>query len=323
VLSGVLVFAFTQVAFAAVLEWGPIWLRDPESGVKLARLAQMAERSPNVRIVAIGSSRLAEGLRPDVLGDPPPFFNFGIVGAGPVQERLALQRLLRLGIRPQTVVVEYWPPYLLDFAGEREEDRIDRNWLDTADVTTLHPYVRDRAALHSDLFAARTVPAYSHRFVMWNLLAPVWLPYEKRQDFRWRAQSDSGWLAPKPFDVGWVARWERLRLSRQYYGPFLASPNLDRVGERAFDDLLDDCAQTDIAVILTWLPESSEFRSWYRPEVDRIARAKFTALARRPHVRAIDARTWIADERLADGFHLDAQGAAELTARLAAELGQP
>ena len=273
------------------------------------------------------SSRLAvrgspRACAPDVLGDSSAVFNFGIVGAGPVQERLALQRLLQNGIRPHTVVLEYWPPYLLDFAGEREEDRIDRHWLDGADVTTLHPYVRDPAGLHGDLVAARAVPAYSHRFVMWNLLAPVWLPYDKRQDFRWRAQSDSGWLAPKACDVGWVARWERLRLSRQYYGPFLASPDLDRVGERAFDDLLNDYAQAGIAVILTWLPESSEFRSWYRPDVERIARAKFAALASRPHVRAIDARTWIADERLADGFHLDAQGAAEFTVKLTVEMGQ-
>lgn len=322
VLSAVVLFAATQVAFAAVLEWGPLWLRDPESGVKMARLTQLAERSANVPIVALGSSRLAEGLRPDLLGDPVPVFNFGIVGAGPVQERLALQRLLRLGIRPYTVVLEYWPPYLIDLAGRREEDRIDRHWLDASDITTLHPYVRDPAAVQYDFVVSRAAPAYAHRFVMWNLLAPVWLPYEQRQDFRWRNQSTSGWLAQSKHDAGWVARWERLRLSRQYYGPYLASSALDHVGERAFDDLLDDCDQAGIQVILAWLPESSEFRSWYRPEVERTARAKFAALSERPNVRPVDARTWIADERLGDGFHLDAQGAAEFTKRLAAQMGQ-
>jgi hypothetical protein len=316
------VFIASQLALAAALEFGPSWLRDPEYGVKESRLDAAMGRS-NPPIIALGSSRLVEGLRPSVLGSNPPIYNFGLIGAGPVQERLAQQRLLRHGVRPATVILEYWPPYWLDFADQREEDRIDRHRLSRHDLPAMSLYVRQPCELTRDFSTALLVPIHSHRFVLMNLALAVWLPFEKRQEFRWRPLDNWGWLPGKDADPDPDTRARRHQQSRQYYEPFLTAVEFDRFAVRAFDDLLDDCKSAGIEVIVVWLPESSEFRSWYSPSVERLSQEKLAQLGRRPGVRLIDARTWIADERLSDGFHLDPAGADQLTRRLAEELSRP
>src|SRR2546423_7422265 len=87
----------SQLALAVTLErWRPD-LRDPEYGHKLRLVRrQMAATPDRPLLVALGSSRTLNGLRPAVL--PPGreiVFNFGLTGYGPVQQMLALDRLLR------------------------------------------------------------------------------------------------------------------------------------------------------------------------------------------------------------------------------------
>jgi hypothetical protein len=315
-------FAISQLALAGFLEFGPLWLRDPEYAAKESRLDAVLS-AHSAPIIAFGSSRLEEGLRPGILGANPPIFNFGLIGAGPVQQRLALERLKQHGACPTRIVFEYWPPYLMDFSDQREEYRIDPARLHRHDLRTLSHYVRDPQQLSHGLLVSRLVPAHSHRFVFLNLVLPVWLSFEKRQDFRWQPLDDWGWLPGKVPDADPIARTNRLRLSRQYYEPFLTAAGLEPTSLRALDDFLDECLAGETEVVVLWMPESSEFRSWYAPAVEQKAREKFAQLGQRPGVRLIDARTWIDDERLGDGFHLDPRGAIEFTALLDEKMRSP
>ena len=70
------------------------------------------------------------------------------------------------------------------------------------------------------------------------------------------------------------------------------------------------------AVGLLYLPESSEFRSWYPPEAERLAREHLAGLSRDLALPVINAREWMDDGWLVDGFHLSRLGAAEFTRRL-------
>jgi lysophospholipase L1-like esterase len=70
------------------------------------------------------------------------------------------------------------------------------------------------------------------------------------------------------------------------------------------------------AVGFVWLPESSEFRGWYTPDTERHCREYITKLCDELGTPLIDARTWAADTRLTDGFHLSRAGAAEFTRKL-------
>lgn len=317
-LSFLVMFAGAQAVLGGLLEFGPVGLRDPEFAVRASRLQAIRAQYPGRSLcVAFGSSRMAEGLRPAILpeSDQTVFFNFGLIGAAPVTQKLALERLLNSGVRPDAVILEYWPPYLFESRGEREEDRLDANRLARSDWPIVGHYLRDPHAVASQVRLGRLLSAWSHRFVILNLFVHVWLPFERRQEFRWRPVDDSGWLPGKDGDT--KNRAAHLAMSRQYYARFLAAGSFDPVGEQAFEDLLRLCQARGIPATLLWLPESSEFRSWYSPEAERIAQLRFRQLGSLPGVRMLDARSWIDDDRLGDGFHLDPAGAGQLTARLA------
>src|SRR6476646_392089 len=119
----VLTFVLGQLAMFVALEWAVPGLRDPEFYRKLVRLrARRGERPTAPVVLALGSSRVYTGLRLPALGDTadapqePLLFNGGLLGAGPLLQLLALDRMLRAGERPDAVVMEFWPPLLADGA---------------------------------------------------------------------------------------------------------------------------------------------------------------------------------------------------------------
>src|SRR5258708_3955324 len=142
-------FVAGQVASRALLHSRPE-IADPEFGRKLVDLRTAIGRQPGRPVVLmLGSSRVATGFRPDSLprhegyaGRDPLVFNFAQVGSGPEMAHLSLQRLLDSGIRPDWVLVEFWPPTwgtersLKEFA-----DQINVGCLDTEGVRLLARYV--------------------------------------------------------------------------------------------------------------------------------------------------------------------------------------
>src|SRR5437867_3537032 len=141
--------AASQIAAAIVLEWGPDSLRDPEfyQKVPLYR-ARAAERPDAPLVLVLGSSRVYLGLRPAAIPanlrprEPLPF-NSGMVGAGPLCQRLMIDRWLRAGIRPAAVVWEFFPPHLLAHDDYLEEGRIDPNRLSRYEARLIGPFTID------------------------------------------------------------------------------------------------------------------------------------------------------------------------------------
>jgi hypothetical protein len=99
---------FSQFAFALALEISAPKIRDPEYGRKLAHLHEQIAADPErPRILAIGSSRTLNGLRPERLSSAEfAVFNFGLTAHGPVRQAAAFDRLLRDGVRPTAVTIE-------------------------------------------------------------------------------------------------------------------------------------------------------------------------------------------------------------------------
>ena len=95
--------AGSQFTLAWLLECGAESLRDPEFYRRVSRLHARRSAYPGRPLaVALGSSRVAMGLRPDAAdGDgasgQPLCFNFGMMGAGAVLQRLEFDRLLSDG----------------------------------------------------------------------------------------------------------------------------------------------------------------------------------------------------------------------------------
>jgi hypothetical protein len=313
-----------QAALAAVIEQPASRLRDPEYAAKLHRLlARRADHPGRPVRVYLGSSRVFMGVRvgafPDYpAGGEPLVFNFGTLGAGPALQALTYDRLVRDGGRPDSVTVEYWPPFFMAAGPYREEARIDPNTLNGSDLRAVTRYAHDPVRFTAHRRAARLAPAYYHRFLLLNLSVPRWLPTVERVDHKWRGVDDWGWQPicgdPRPDQRG-----ERVAAIRGYYGSCLATGATDPLAVRAFDDLLSRCRRDGVSISVVWMPESSEFRSWYPPGVEAWADAYFAGLRGRFGAALIDARRWSPDDELYDGFHLTPAGAAAFTERLRRE----
>ena len=105
----------SQFAFALALEISaPKGAQNAEYRRKLAHLQEQIAADPQrPRILAIGSSRTLNGLRPERLSSSEfAIFNFGLTAHGPVRQAVAFDRLLRDGIRPMAVTLEVMPEML-------------------------------------------------------------------------------------------------------------------------------------------------------------------------------------------------------------------
>jgi hypothetical protein len=296
-------------------------LRDPEFGRRLTRLtARIAEDPGRPMVVALGSSRVAIGLSPAAAHaarpDGPRVFNMGLYGAGPVTQAIALRRLLAAGVRPAGVLVEWWPAFARGGGGYDEHLRTDPHRLLPVDVEAVRDYFPDPAATEATMRHVRRVPWYEHRIRLMGQTLPGWLPWHARPDGPWDKLDPWGWQpgaddAPPPAE-----RFARVNYAHLFYRKLFADYRVSPAAERALRDTLALCRDHGIPAALVWLPESSEFRGWAAGAAD----ADLARLRADTGVPLIDARTWVPDPHLGDGFHLTRPGAAMFSARLAAEL---
>jgi hypothetical protein len=300
--------------------WRPD-LSDPEYGGKLARLKERLAEGPAGRplVLALGSSRAAMGIRPDALGTDsgPLFFNFALVGSGPVMELCCLRRLLADGIRPHAVLVECWPPFWHEEGCYAEEKRLTPYRIGWDDLQLLCAYSPESSELRRAWWQARLLPACFSRLLLLNRFAPAWVHWSNRMDDHWSGLDDWGWLRCPHSNPDAAAYHARVEQARQYYVPVFQQYHLSEVADRAMRDLLQLCRREAIAVTLYLMPEGSAFRSWYPPAVQTATDSYLQQLRREYGVGLIDGRAWAEDGELLDGFHLLPDGAARFTTRLA------
>ncbi len=307
-------FALAQVALTADLERPASVRRDPEYAVRRDRFATRQRTHPGREAVAVlGSSRVAMGVRPpEPASGEPLLVNFGHVGAGPLAQRLALLRLLRDGPTPNAIVVEFWPPYVLDTPLEEEPARVLPSRLGRADL----PVYGSR--FDGEWLAARLVPWYGHRFLLMSQWQPVWLDAANRHEHAWTRVDPSGWTLGDPPDQS--RRVERLAMAHAHFAPRLRVAAIRPSSAAAFDALFADCRAAGILATLAWLPESTEMRGWYPPATEAVSKSYVAALAARHGIPFLDARAWADDRDLVDGYHLSPAGASSFTRRLLAAI---
>ena len=89
------------------------------------------------------------------------------------------------GLRPEWVILEYWPPACL-----REETRIAPERLGWRDGLLLERYVPSPEDLRRQWWPGRFLPAYTHRHALLSHLAPELDPSN------WEQLDARGWRAP-------------------------------------------------------------------------------------------------------------------------------
>jgi hypothetical protein len=324
ILLTAMLLVLSQLAVALLLEWGPASLRDPEfyQKVPLYR-ARAAERPDSPLVLVLGSSRVYLGLRPAEVaaaappGEPLPF-NGGLVGAGPLLQRLMIERWMAAGVRPAAIVWEFFPPHLLAHEDYLEECRIDANRLSRGEARLLGEFTIDPERFSKTVRLGRFGPVHAHRFIARNLLIPSWHGNTQRIDHNWNTVDAWGWK-PGPANRDPAERRERVNNARAEFTHALARPALDPRMIRSAEATFAVCAERGIPMALLWMPEASDFRAWYPPATDAAAGALLERWRTDWGITVVNARTWLADDCTADGYHLTPDGATIFTERFCHE----
>lgn len=306
-----------NIAAACLLDGTRLGLRDPEYSRRIARLRQrIAANQDRPLVLVVGSSRTAMGVRPGeweasrpATNREPLLFNLGMIGGGPLLERIVIQRALADGIQPAAVLLEYWPPLFDRPRNELPVVSVDR--LSARESETLATYCA------SDWPANRLNPVYGTRSRLLSQLLPRWLPAGIRLDWTWSELDEWGWKSGCDFQPGpSESRTILVKQARGVFTSIFETYRNDPRQERAFRDALAELQSRGIPVGLIYMPEASEFRQLYPAPIEQSCRQQFEQLIGEFQVPCIDARTWMADDLFSDGFHLTRIGAAEFTRKL-------
>lgn len=316
---GLLWLVGVQLATVAFLEWHHPEFFDPKYGCRVLALRAERTRDPGrMLLVALGSSRAEQGFRPSLFAastdeNSPFFYNLARGGSSPLMYLLTLRRLLADGIRPDVLLVEIFPPALVE---------------DEGGVTIVKPTLRDWPVLRRYPVSGRTWVCWLRdRLMLWHKyrsgllasVAPACLsPHARWGDHLWDYRGGE-WR----FIGDGVAPPERRRLTedaRRRYFRALQNFHIATSANRALRELLELCRDQHIGVVLFLMPESSEFRGWYSTlALHRLS--DFLAALRRDYgTPLLDARHWIGDGEFSDGHHLLRRGAAAFTVWFAAEV---
>jgi hypothetical protein len=312
---------------AAVCALDVTWprLRDPEYGRRVERLrARVAEHPNRPLVLVVGNSRTAMGVRPSAwecsrpgsAGDPL-LFNMATVGAGPIQQLLAVQRIFSDGFRPAVVLVEYWPPLLRQDGEFGEAARADVRRFRRADLPVIRAYFPDPAGVERRMLASRLHVFGENRSRLLAQVDPELLPKAGRIDVGWAELDEWGWLPgmdPHPDDAG--TRRRLTEHQRTHFAAQLTGGSIHPNSDRALRESAAVARANGARVGFVYLPESAEFRDRYPADLEQSAREHLARLSRELAVPVIDARDWMDERFLADGFHLSRVGAACFTARL-------
>jgi hypothetical protein len=325
VLAGALLFLGGQLT-ADLAASRSAYLRDPVYADKLERLRR---RGPG-GVLVLGTSRAAfgihtrrlEGLLAEEFGRPVPAFNFGVPGSGPFTHLIYARRLLRDGARPALILVEVFPPALLDrpdIGPEQFGLFGDRLWRDEVDLAIRLGHPAD--PLRDAWRRSWLTPAYVLRLTFLARLMPSAVPWQLRQNWG-RITDDWGWGTPSasPSPELYRACLDRARAA---YAPALADFRLGGPAAAALEELLTEARDHGIPAAMLLMPEGHDFQALYPPGADRRLAEFLDGIARRTGAGVVNARDWVADDLFIDSHHLLAVGAAAFTDRLAHEAVVP
>jgi len=323
VLCTVFAFLVLQLGLGAIVQLGFIVPRDSTAYTYRAlRLRERLEsyEEPPFLVVMLGSSRVRNGWRADAVAPhlatwvdrPPLVFNFGVAGGGHIYSYYSLHRLVDDGIRPDLVLIEVFPPFLAEQAITELQWFGNRDW--PAQVKEREGLRIDVGGFSNHWWEAWLTPWYTYRFSLLNLLAPELLPTHLRGNDL-RNADDHGWVInAAPPQTERSVEHVRAQLASHFRGFRLGGPS-----PQAIEQAIELARRHEIRVALVLLPEASQMRGWYSPEMRGQVDRFLARLQEETSIPIVDARDWIADESFSDANHLRVAGASAFTERFTTE----
>ncbi len=311
-------------------------LCDAAWNFRLERLqARLAEAAGRPLFLVLGSSRPANGVCPQAMGEwappgtpRPVVFNFATLGGGPVRELLTLRRLLAQGIKPRWVLAEFCPLFWADRGRYEEREPILSAECHLSDLAVLSHVYQQRVEAVSKVACRNLTPALYYRGGVLARYAMCLMPRHAEHDqnwgqVHWNALDDWGWLP-----VCWPRRppaefAQNLEIARQdtmaYMDHVRPRPHLDWTVRQ----LIQTCRQEDIRLVFFLMPEHSAVRNWFPPRVRTFLHRYLCGLQDEFGLEVIDTRDWVSDEGFVDFCHLLPCGARPYSARLGQEVLRP
>ncbi len=321
ILAAVVFILILNIGFALLLEHGPLRVRDPEYGLRAQHIRNRIQEQPGRnKVVIIGSSRTAIGICPavyerDAQPDAPMILNASLTGAGPVMQLIALRRLLNDGIVPDVVLLEYWPPFFRGDGEYHEELRFDLTRLRECDIPVVRSYFTRPDAIIAAMRETKRVPLSSHRKSLLAQWFPNWLQHADQTSTTWKGIDSWGWLALQVHSQPRNELAIRAAVA-SFYVPLFANYRVTPHCHDAYCQAIALCQSRNIRIVLLAMPEASWFDSMQTLQARNICTEHLQQLQNEFVLPMIDAKNWIADEYLPDGFHLTPRGAELFTRRL-------
>jgi hypothetical protein len=329
VLLGLALFVLTQVVLvpATLLEWLP--LRDPDHAHKVHLLRRRLETPVGsvrpLSVVQIGSSRTVYGLRGQVaepwlaerLKRPVVLFNMGFHAAGPMLNRLNLERLFNSGVRPDLVLVEVLPALLTQqsLIGELLPARVSASRLCHDEMRLLGRLAaRERPDLDQEWWSCQVAPWSTYRFSILTMAAPNLIGPQVRTN-NYSGADASGWI-PLPRRSA-VAEQRALARAEFEYRAGLQAFRLSPRILGTVRETLVRCRQEGARAAMVLMPEGPTFRGWYPAAVRRAIDEALTGLSRECDAPLLDLRECVGADGFMDSHHLYPESAAVYTRRLA------
>ncbi len=330
VVSALTFFVLFQLLIDWVVQRQRIELRDPEYGFKLPALKRGLGLYPDRPLLLIlGSSRTEIGLIPSELhlvspdGDKEPFvFNMAISGSGPILQLLCLKRILAEGIQPRWVMLEVLPAFLSEEFAWSDTAFLNMNRISYDELPVLCKYNSFPARLYSNWIKSHAVPWYTHRFLIMNHYAPLWLPQSVRSDYLRNVDGHGYRYGITPLLIDEGARQHALAHAEKQYAGILKRFNLSDSSDQALHDLLDLCHERHMPTLLYVMPEGERFRNWYPPTVQDAIRHYLDRVTAEYGATLVDARKWFHEADFADSHHLLGPGAWAFSKRFGSEVNQ-
>jgi hypothetical protein len=310
-------FLLWQLALAGLVE--TVWpeVRDLEWDQLVQRLRQRRAEAPRrPLVVVLGSSRSQMAFDAAWLSRSPGgplVFNASVPGAGPLTQRMQLERLLALDLRPDQVVLEVMPPFFSENGACFEEGFGSWERETLAELTDAVARAREPGRLLKRWLKGRAVPSVFHQPGLQRRLLPAKLC--SAGDSFPGGDRDGHGRKPGPGDLSAARRAELTATMLGQYDRALRSPAFCQSRWRDLVELVARCRQQGIGCVLVLPPENTAFRSRLADSTRQSLQAALTALAREYRVGLLDARDWLSDEEFMDGHHATQKGTTRFTAR--------
>ena len=319
VLWVVAVLASSNVIVSIVVDQSATGVRDPEFQFLHDRLRdRIAERPRQPVAVFVGSSRVAQGFDASRAAgsNDAVMFNFGIPGAGPFLESIAVDRLRDAGVRPDIMFLEVMSPFF-NAAGPRSLDHIllDSARLSVGEAAELTTYGnRSKSGPLRRWAYARALPMHRHQAELRDRLglgldndesSPI-LPCDQF-GFRPRVRSPEECRA-------------MTATAHEAYDAFYGEFQMDSQPWARLVATIRCSWANGIHVVCVLMPEGSEFR---RADLADGASELIRRLRDEVMVPVIDARDWLPDAAFADQHHLLPASTGEFAERFRIEAFEP